>query len=203
MHVRGAADDEHAAVISTAALAASQPNDRALMPVIVDRVRLHRIPGGAAVKRRIVAIVVALACATTGCSALKGNAPDVARGIGDAVVDAAHDHVLVHLPEVSNPVDLGDLKLDALQAKLRDVFGTNETKEDVGVVCRAKDAFAKQTGTRTADAVRSALAAMNITRSDEEIAELARLTQNALVTSADPHALGRAAVAWACQWAAG
>lgn len=139
----------------------------------------------------------------TACSTLKHDAPSVAHGVGDAIVGAAHDHVKVKLPNIPNPIDLGDFRLDALQAKIRSVFGSDETRENVDIACQAKDLLAQQSGTTAQAAVRMVLASLNITRPEDQVDELARIAQNALVASADPHAVGRAAVAWACEWAAG
>jgi hypothetical protein len=155
------------------------------------------------VRAAIVAVLGAALCALTACSAVEHDGPAAVHGVGEAIANAAHDHVTVKLPDVPHRIDLGSLRLDALQAKVRDVFGRNDTKQNVEIACRAKDLLVAQSGTTTEQAVREVLDSLNITRSDDQVAELARMTQQAAVTSADPHALGRAAVAWACQWASG
>src|SRR4051794_40616037 len=88
----------------------------------------HR--GEQPVRPRIVAAVGIALLALSACDAAE-KAQSTAGGIKDAVVDAAHDHVKVHLPDVPTPVDLGDLQLDALQRKVTDIFGADETKDDV------------------------------------------------------------------------
>jgi len=142
-----------------------------------------------------------LVCATSGCGVFE-DSKDAAQGMGNAVADAAHDHVKVHLPSVPTPIDLGDIPVDKLQHRLRSIFAAaGEKKENVLIVCKARDLIAENADTTTQEAVRTVLASLNLDRPDEDVARLARITQNAVVASADPHQLGRAAVAWACDWA--
>jgi hypothetical protein len=152
-------------------------------------------------KSSVVAVIgVAAVLIAPACSAAE-KARSTAGGIQDAVVGAAHDHVKVKLPDLPTPIDLGDLGLDALQQKVTEIFGADETKENVVIVCAAKDLVAAHSTRTTEAAIRQTLTSLGISRSDEQIHQLADATQRAALNSVGPGDLGRTAVAWACQWA--
>ena len=149
---------------------------------------------------RVVPAIGAALLTLSACSAAD-KAQSAAGNIKDAVVDAAHDHVTVTLPDLPRSIDLGDLRLDALQHKVTDIFGADETKEDVVIVCTAKDLVAARSTSTTEEAIRQTLDSLGLSRSDADIHKLADAAQRAAINSIGPGDLGRAAVAWACQWA--
>jgi hypothetical protein len=143
----------------------------------------------------------ATALLLTGCGALSHDGPAVAHGVEDAVVGAAHDHVKVELPGVPRaPVDLGDLRLSLLQAQVHSIFG-DETKENVEIVCKAKEFVELGATNSSEDAIRRSLALLGIQRPEDEITQLAQETTRAVESGLSPNELSRAAVVWACQWA--
>lgn len=150
---------------------------------------------------RIVLVIGALAVWIAGCSAVEHDAPAVVHGVGDAVAGAAHDHVQVELPGVPRkPIDLGAVPLPSLQDRVRAIFG-DDTKENVEIVCKAKEMVELGATNSSEDAIRRTLALLGVQRPDDEIRQLAEETTRAAESSLSPNDLTRAAVVWACQWA--
>jgi hypothetical protein len=151
--------------------------------------------------RSAIAVLGASMLFLTGCSVFKDDAPSVAHGVGDAIVGAAHDHVKVTLPNIPRQIDLGDVPLSSLRGEVRGIFG-DETKENVNIVCRAKELAATDVTDTSEGAIRQVLNTLDIKRSDDEIRRLAQETERAIESGVSPNELTRAAVVWACQWAA-
>jgi hypothetical protein len=146
------------------------------------------------------AAIAAAVLSLTACSVFGHDAPSVAHGVGDAIAGAAHDHVTVKLPDLPTPVDLGDVPVATLQDRVRGIFG-DETKQNVDIVCRAKELAATQVTNTSEDAIRQTLTTLGIERPDAEIKQLAKETERAVESGLSPNELTRAAVIWACDWA--
>jgi hypothetical protein len=144
-----------------------------------------------------------LLVAAAGCGLLRDSGP-VEHGIQGAMEGAAHDHVNVHLPHGAPPVDIGALpptRLQIFQSRVKEIFG-DDTKEDVDVVCRAKELVTAGNASSPDQAVTSVLGALGVpSPPPDRVRELADTTRRALAADASPDDMARAASAWACEWA--
>jgi hypothetical protein len=149
-------------------------------------------------------IAVVMLGMATGCGLLAHDAAPVEHGIQGALEGAAHDHVSVHLPHGAPPIDIGGLpqtRLQTFQSKVKEIFG-DEVKEDVAVVCKAKELVTAGNASSPDEAVTSALGALGVpSPPPDRVRELAETTQRALAADASPDDMARAASAWACEWA--
>jgi hypothetical protein len=145
--------------------------------------------------------VVAAGMAALLCLAGCGHDPaSVAHGVGDAIADAAGDHVTVKLPDLPTPIDLGDLPLQKLQDRVRGIFG-DESRQNVEIVCRAKELAAAHVTDTSEQAIRRTLKTLGLHRPEAEVHKLAEQTERAVESGLSPNELTRAAVVWACRWA--
>jgi hypothetical protein len=148
--------------------------------------------------RKQVSTALVMIVAVCGCGGSRRILPE----LKSAASAAIHDGEVVHVPK-GPAVDLGELgasREELFQRRLEEVFG-DENREQMTVVCRAKDLMKAFQATTAEEAVRSVEGALGVTPPPDELRELADATREALAADRSLDDVSNAAVTWACEWA--